>query len=82
MRQFSKPKPESYVLCSGRILLGCDGCGERLILLGLEEDWHSEESTNVFECGCGARLTFDDRVEEGLPRIRELLRGSIQAPRN
>lgn len=81
MRGFSKPRPEppeGYVLCSERILLGC-GCGERLVLLGLEEDWLSEKKT-TFECGCGARLTLADRVNEEAPGIRELLRGSITSP--
>ncbi len=79
MRGFSKlrPEPEGYVLCSERILLGC-GCGERLVLLGLEEDWLSERTT--FECGCGARLTLANRVNEEAPGIRELLRGSIKSP--
>lgn len=79
MRGFSKPRPEpeGYVLCSERILLGC-GCGERLVLLGLKEDWLSERTT--FECECGARLTLADRVNEEAAGVRELLRGSIKSP--
>jgi hypothetical protein len=79
MRGFSKPKPEpgTFVHCSERILLGC-WCGERIVLLGLEEDWRSERT--IFECNCGARLTLADRVEEGARGIGELLRGSIRSP--
>lgn len=77
MRHYSGPSPESFVLFSKRIVLGC-GCGERLILLGFEEDWRSEKTT--FECGCGAQLTLADRVEEEAPGIGELLRGSIKPP--
>lgn len=77
MRHYSGPSTESFVRFSKRIVLGC-GCGERLILLGLEEDWQSEKT--VFECECGTRLTLADRVEEEGPRIGELLRGSIKPP--
>ena len=44
------------VECSGRMTLEC-GCGERMILLGLKEDWLSEQRTN-FECQCGQRLAI------------------------
>lgn len=79
MRGFSKPRPEpeEFVLCSERILLGCR-CGERLVLLGLEEDWRSER--NAFECGCGVQLTLADRVDDEAPGMRALLRGSIKPP--
>ena len=75
---------EYFVLCSERIVLECQ-CGERLMLLGLEDDWYSELCT-VFECECGEKLTLADRLldEEGLNRadssdeaasgVRELLR--------
>lgn len=59
---------------SGRIVLGCGSCGERVVLLGREDDWHSEGRT-VFACECGARLTLADRVGEGDLAIVELLRG-------
>jgi hypothetical protein len=81
-------KMERFVLCSERIILECD-CGERLVLLGLEEDWYSELRT-LFECECGEKLTLADRLdEEGLTLVdstdaeasgvRELLR-SLRAP--
>ena len=66
MRRTSEIEP------SGRIVLGC-GCGERLILLGREDDWHAE-GRSTFECECGRELTFADRVGEG-PGIAELFRG-------
>ena len=64
MRRFSGPErgPEHYVLCSMRIVLRCQ-CGEKMILLGQEEDWYSERRT-VFECECGERLTLADRLDE------------------
>ena len=77
MRGFSKPETGTFVRCSGRILLECR-CGERIVLLGLEEDWRSERT--IFDCNCGARLTLADRVEEGARGIGELLRGSIRFP--
>ena len=58
---------------SGRIVLGCGSCGERVVLLGREDDWHSEGRT-VFECECGTRLTLADRVGEGDLAFTELLR--------
>ncbi len=49
---------------SGHVVLGCHRCGERLVLLGPEEDWRSEESA-VFRCGgCGEKLTLTDRLGE------------------
>lgn len=79
---------ERFVLCSERMVLECE-CGERLVLLGLEDDWYSELRT-VFECECGQELTLADRLEEeGLTLVdrsdeatlgvRELLR-SLKAP--
>lgn len=55
---------------SGRTVLGCAGCGEELVLLGLEEDWRSEGRI-VFGCaGCGEDIILDDRLktEEPTPR--------------
>ena len=58
---------ERFVDCSERIILEC-GCGERLVLLGFEEDWRSRRA--VFKCECEEKLTlgrrFDKRVLEGL----------------
>jgi hypothetical protein len=66
-------EPERFVPCSERIVLGCE-CGERLVLLGLEEDWRSEHYA-LFECECGERLTFADRIDEEALAAVELLRG-------
>ena len=51
---------------SGRIILRCKKCAQRLILLGLEEDWISEGRTE-FECKCGKWLALgrDRSYEEG-----------------
>ncbi len=77
MRRNSEPDWESEwesersLLCSERIVLECR-CGERLVLLGLEEDWYSEGRT-TFECECGGRITLADRIEEGGPYVTNLM---------
>jgi hypothetical protein len=44
------------------MVLECE-CGEKVILLGSEEDWRSRRA--VFRCeGCGQKLTLDGRTEE------------------
>jgi hypothetical protein len=54
---------ERFVPSSGRITLEC-GCGERVVLLGQEDDWYLEER-RLFECACGERLTItNNRVGE------------------
>ena len=69
----SSVKPEGYTLeFLGRIILGC-GCGEKLILLGLEEDWRSEQRTE-FECSCGKGLTLSDRLNADV-LFRRVMRG-------
>ena len=70
-------EPGKTVTCSGRIILEC-GCGERLILLGLEEDWRSEQRTE-FECSCGKALTLSDRLNEDVLEFRRLMRGAFQS---
>jgi hypothetical protein len=66
-------EPERFVFCSERIVLECE-CGERLVLLGPEEDWRSEQRT-VFACECGERLTFAERIDEEALAVLGLLRG-------
>jgi hypothetical protein len=58
----SHSKPLRFVFCPEWIGLECE-CGERVILIGREEDWRSEVRT-TFECECGKKLALDDnRVE-------------------
>jgi hypothetical protein len=67
---------ERFVLCTKRIVLGCR-CGEKLVLLGLEDDWFLERTS--FKCECGRNLTLADHVEEEVPpSLAELLRGPAQ----
>ena len=74
----SSVEPEEHTLeSSGRIILEC-GCGERLILLGLEEDWRSEQRTK-FECSCGKGLTLSDRLNEDILEFRRLMRGVLKS---
>ncbi len=64
---------DRFVLYTKRIVLGCR-CGEKLVLLGLQDDWYSERTS--FECECGRKLTLADRIEEEIPpSLAELLRG-------
>ena len=74
MRQSSESSSESdhSVPCSGRIVLECGKCRELLILLGLEDDWRSERSE--FVCECGEKLTLAHRSDGEAPAIAELLR--------
>ena len=43
-------------------VLTCEECGEKVILLGPEEDWRSRRA--VFVCDEGHKLTLDGRTEE------------------
>ena len=54
---------------SGRTVLRCAGCGEGVVLIGLEEDWRSEGRT-AFGCSCGEELTLDDHLEDGERKVR------------
>ncbi len=55
---------------SGRTVLRCAGCGERLVLIGLEEDWRSEGRTAFGRAECGEELNLDDRSEDEEPTMR------------
>jgi hypothetical protein len=68
--------PENTVRCSGRMTLEC-GCGERLILLGLKEDWLSEQRTN-FDCRCGRTLPLADRLDEDVIfEFKQIMQGAF-----
>ena len=74
-----QPSSESdnTVECSGHTTLEC-GCGERLVLLGLKEDWLSEQRTN-FECRCGQSLTLADRLDEDVDQeFRQIMQGAFE----
>lgn len=74
----SASESDRTVECSARIVLEC-GCGERLILLGLEEDWHLEERKD-FECSCGKGLTLSNRLNEDVLAFRQLMKGAFKGP--
>ncbi len=70
----------SFLEPSGCVVLEC-ACGEKLVLLGQEQDWR-EEGRAVFRCECGRELTLaEDRADERALGIGELLGRSIKAPR-
>ena len=69
---------EHTIEFSGSIVLECSGCGEELVLLGLEEDW-PKEHRDAFDCsGCGKSLTLAHRTDGTAYTIKSLLRSSIR----
>jgi hypothetical protein len=54
---------------SGQTVLRCQGCGQGVVLFGLEEDWRSEGRT-AFGCSCGEELTLDDHLEDEERKVR------------
>lgn len=63
--------PDRFVEFSERILLECD-CGEKIVLLGMEDDWSAED--DVFECECGREVTLSDRADDEVASVMRLLR--------
>ena len=62
----SEQEEERSVLCSGRIILECAKCKERLVFLGREEDWLSTRP--IFECEGGQSVSLaGNRVAEETP---------------
>ena len=79
MQRPSIEQQDNTVECSGRMTLEC-GCGERLVLLGLREDWLLEQRTN-FDCRCGQSLTLADRLdEEVVQEFKQIMRGAFNTP--
>jgi hypothetical protein len=69
---------ECTIDTSGQIVLECSGCGERVILLGQEDDW-SREHRHAFECsGCTKTVTLADRVDGTSYTMKSLMRSSIR----
>ncbi len=71
---------ERTLECSGQIVLGCV-CGEKLILLGLEEDWRLERTH--FECISGKGLILgaaEPGPNEEVLEIVKLLQGCTRPP--
>ena len=54
---------ERFVLCTVQAVLECQ-CGERLILLGREEDWYAEGRTSFACGGCGRSVTLVETMDE------------------
>jgi len=54
------------------LVLDC-GCGEKMTIIGLVEDWLSRNP--VFRCNCGEKLTFSDDAK---PQTHEKLKGRPQ----
>ena len=47
---------------SGRVILECEECGERLVLGDPDEVWLSTRT--LFECECGHYVSLASRLEE------------------
>ncbi len=47
---------------SEQIILMCEECGEKLIVLGPVEEWRSRRA--VFVCECRHKLALDGRPDE------------------
>lgn len=45
-----------------QIILTCDRCREKLVILGSEEEWRSRRA--VLQCECGQKLALDGRSDE------------------
>ena len=50
---------------SGRVILVCEHCGERLVLGEAEEVWLSTRT--LFECECGKDVSLASRPGESIP---------------
>ncbi len=48
-----------------QIVLICDRCRKKLVLLGPKEEWRSRHA--VCQCECGQRLTVSGRADEEVP---------------
>ncbi len=46
------------------IVLGCRGCGAKIVLFGREEDWRGEGRLTFRCAGCGGEVGLDERAEE------------------
>ncbi len=70
---------ERSIELSGRIVLECKKCGERVILLGRAEDWHQEGGTSIGCSGCGEKLNLSvDHADEAALAVKDLLRNGIR----
>ena len=49
---------------SGLIVLGCAGCGAKIVLFGREEDWRVEGRVTFGCAGCGGEVGLAEREEE------------------
>ena len=49
---------------SGLIVLGCAGCGAKIVLFGREEDWRGEGRVTFGCAGCGGEVGLAEREEE------------------
>ncbi len=69
---------EFSVEALGQVVLGCSGCGERVIFLGPEEDWPKEHRA-AFGCGgCVKTATLTRFFDATAYAVRTLQRSSIR----
>jgi hypothetical protein len=64
--------------CSGRVILECQECGERLVLGDADEVWLYTRT--LFKCECGHDVSLANRVE-GTERTGDMRDNKIARPR-
>ena len=64
---------------SGSVVLVCEECGDRVVLLGPLSTWRSEGA--VFECECGKGLTLADRLDEKTTELATVPDAQKSGPR-
>ena len=50
-------RSSSHEQISEQVVLKCEKCEEKLILLGSEDEWRSRRA--VLQCGCGQKIVLD-----------------------
>ena len=59
---------------SGLIVLGCGGCGAKIVLFGREEDWRGEGRVTFGCAGCGGEVGLAEREEGGVGALAQRLK--------
>ena len=65
--------------CSRNVVLVCEECGERAVLVGPLSAWRSKGV--VFECGCGEDITLTDRLDQKTAELATVAEAQRSGPR-
>ena len=66
--------------CSRSIVLVCEECGERTVLVGALSAWLSEGT--AFECGCGEAVTLTDGLDQETTELANVVDAQKIEPRH